>query len=105
MFDSEFFPPELGFTVYRRDRPGQKGGWVIILVRSALSSEEKSEFNSVCENLWVQLNLAESKSVLISSHYKPHEFDQHSLDELSKSLDMVKRTSSNIWLIGDFNLP
>ena len=24
MFDSEFFPPELGFTVYRRDRIGQK---------------------------------------------------------------------------------
>ena len=37
MFDSEFFPPELGFTVYRRDRIGQKGSGVIILVRSALS--------------------------------------------------------------------
>ena len=104
MFDSEFFPPELGFTVYRRDRIGQKGGAVIILVRS-LSSEEKSEFNSDCENLWVQLNLVGSISVLIGTYYKPHEFDQHSLDELSKSLDMVKQTSSNIWLMGDFNLP
>ena len=65
MFDSEFFPPELGFTVYRRDRIGQKGGGVIILVRSALSSEEKSEFNPDCENLCVQLNLAGSKSILI----------------------------------------
>ena len=45
MFDIEFFPPELGFTVYRRDRVGQKGDGVIILVRSALSSEEKSGFN------------------------------------------------------------
>ena len=105
MFDSEFFPPELGFTVYRRDRIGQKGDGVIILVRSALSSEEKSEFNSDCENLWVQLNLVGSKSVLIGAYYKPHEFDQHSLDELSKSLDMVKQTSTNIWLMGDFNLP
>ena len=61
IFDSEFFPPELGFKVYRRDRIGQKGGGVIILVRPALSSEEKSEFNSDCENLWVQLNLVESK--------------------------------------------
>ena len=63
MFDSEFFPPELGFTVYRRDRIGQKSGGVIILVRSSLSSEEKSEFNSDCENLWVQLNLVGSKWV------------------------------------------
>ena len=105
MFDSEFFPPELGFTVYRRDRIGQKGGGIIILVRSALSSEEKSEFNPDCENLWFQLNLVGSKSVLIGAYYKPHGFDQHSLDELSKSLDMVKQTSSNIWLMGDFNLP
>ena len=74
MFDSEFSPPELGFTVYRRDRIGQKGDWVIILVRPALSSEEKSEFNSDFENLWVQLNLVGSKSVLIGAYYKPHEF-------------------------------
>ena len=39
MFDSEFFSPELGFTVYWRDLIGQKGGGVIILVRSARSSE------------------------------------------------------------------
>ena len=105
MFNSEFFPPELGFTVYRRDRIDQKGGGVIILVRSALSSKEKSEFNSDCENLWVQLNLTGSKSVLIGAYYKPHEFDQPSLHELSKSLDMVKQTSSTIWLMSDFNLP
>ena len=103
MFDSEFFPPELGFTVYRRDRIGQKGSGIIILVRSALSSEEKSEFNSDWENLWDQLSLAGSKSVLIGAYYKPHELD--SLDKLSKSLDMVKQTSSTIWLMGDFNLP
>ena len=90
MFDSEFFPPELGFTVYLRDRIGQKGGWVIILVRSALSSEEKSEFNSDCENLWVKPNLVGSKSVLIGAYFKPHELDQHGLHELSKSLDMMK---------------
>ena len=39
MFDSEFFPPELGLTVYWTDRSGQKDGVVIILVRSALCSE------------------------------------------------------------------
>ena len=92
-------------SVYRRNHIGQKGGGVIILVRSALSSEDKSEFNSACEKLWVQLNLVDSKSVLIGAYYKPHEFDQHSLDELSKSLDMVKQTSSTIWLMGDLNLP
>ena len=50
------------------------------------------------------LNDVGSKSFLLGAYYKPHEFDQYSLDELSKSLDMVKQTS-NIWLIGDFNMP
>ena len=103
MIESECFLPELGFTVYRRDRISQKGGWV--LVRPAPSAHEKSEFNSDCGNLWVQQNFVGSTSVLIGAYYKSHEFDQHSLDELSKSLDMVKQTSSNIWLMGDFNLP
>ena len=60
-----------------RDRSGKKGGGVIVLVRSALSLQEKSEFNSDCENLWVELNLARSKSVLIGAFDKPREFDQH----------------------------
>ena len=77
MFDSEFFPPVFGFTVYRRDRTGQKGDGVIILVISALSSIEKSEFNSDGENLWVKLNLGGSKLVLIGAYYKPHEFDMN----------------------------
>ena len=47
MFDSEFFPPELGFTVYRKDRISQKGGRVIILVRSALSSEKSQNSTQI----------------------------------------------------------
>ena len=70
-----FSHQSLDSQFYRRDRIGQKGGGVIILVRSVLSSKAKSEFNSDR----VQLNLVGSKSVLIGAYYKPHEFDQHSL--------------------------
>ena len=104
-FPPEYFPPELGFTVYRRDRSGQKGGGLIILIKSEFQSKEKPEFKTECENLWVQLNLSESKHVLLGAYYKPHEFDQNSFDELNKSLSLVKQTNSTIWLLGDFNLP
>ena len=53
----------------------------------------------------MQLHLVGSKSVLIGAYYKPHEHDQHNFDELSKSLDLVKKPFSLIWLVGDFNLP
>lgn len=105
LFDSEFFSPKHGFTLYRRDRIGQKGDGVIILVISDIPSEEKSEFNSDCENLWLQLYLAGSKSVLIGAYYKHHELDQYSIDELGKSLNLVKKTSFMIWLRNVFTLP
>ena len=58
IYDNEIFPPELGYTVYRRDRIDKRGGGVIILVNSKFTSVLRSELNTNCENLWVQLNLA-----------------------------------------------
>ena len=71
--DNEIFPPELVYTVYRRDRIDKRGGGVIILVSSKFTSVLRSEFNNNCANFWVQLNLAGAKSVLIGFFYKPHE--------------------------------
>ena len=106
--DNEIFPPELGYTVYRRDRIGKRGGGVIILVNSKFTSVLRSEFNTNCENPWVQLNLAGAKSVLIGAYYKPHKADRESIasfEELKKSLTLVNQTNPAVWLLGDFNLP
>ena len=51
------------------------------------------------------LNLLGSKSALIGAYYKPHELDEPSLTELAKSLNLVNQSNSQIWLLGDFNLP
>ena len=69
--DSEFFPTDLVYTTYRRDHSGQKGGGVIFLVKSSLSSHAKPEYITECENLWIQLNLVGSKSVLIGHITNP----------------------------------
>ena len=82
-----------------------KGGGVIILVKFTYPSKEKPEFKTTCENLWVQLNLTGSRPVLIGVYYKPHELDQESFTEFSKSLALVKQCNSTICVLGDFNLP
>ena len=108
MHDNEIFPPELGYTVYRRDRVDKREGGVIILVNSKITSVLRSEFNTNCEYLWVQLNLAVAKSVLIGAYYKPYEYDPESIasfEELKISLSLVNQTNSNVWLLVDFNLP
>ena len=78
---------------------------MIILVNSALLSESRPDFQTNCENLWVQLNLAGSRSLLIGAYYKPHELDQKSFEEFNKSLDLVKKSNSTLCILGDFNLP
>ena len=98
-------PPDLGYTIYRRDRSGQKCAGVLILVKSTFISQAKPEYNTNAEILWVQLNLLGSKSALIGAYYKPHELDDPSLTELAKSFNLMNKLNSQIWLLADFNLP
>ena len=74
-------------------------------MNSKFTSKFKSVYHTNCENLWVQLNLAGSKSVLIGAYYKQHESEQTSFEELIKSLTLVNQTKSTDWLLWDFNLP
>ena len=77
-------------------------------MNSQFTSVLRSEFNTNCENLWVQLNLAGAKSVLIGAYYKPHKAGPESIasfEDLKKSLTLVNQRNSAVWLLGDFNLP
>ena len=89
--DSELFPPDLGYTTYRRDRSDHKDGGVLILVKSAFISQAKPEYNKNAEIVWIQLNLLGSKSVLKGDYYKPHELDEPSLTERAKSINLVNQ--------------
>ena len=106
--DNEIFLPELGYTVYMRDRIGKRGGGVIILVNSKFTSVLRSEFNTNCENLWVQLNLTGAKSVLIGAYYKPQKADPESIasfEELKKSLTLVNQTAQLFGSLGTLIYP
>ena len=49
----------INIEIDRHDRIDKRGGEVIIPVNSKFTI--RSEFNTNCENLWVQLNLAGAK--------------------------------------------
>ena len=63
------------------------------------------DIQSGCEDVWIKIDLFGSKSFLTGACYKPHEHDQHSWEEFSKSLSKASKLNSNIWVAGDFNLP
>ena len=74
-----------------RDRVDKKGFGVIILVNSSFLSESKTERQTNCKSLWVQLNLTGSRSVLIGASYEAQELDQQSFEEFSESSVLVHK--------------
>ena len=77
--------PDQGYTPFRRDRVGQNGGGVFIAVRNDSVVQEMKDVQSD-EDVWIKIDLFGIKSLLIGAYYKPHEHDQHSWEEFSKSL-------------------
>ena len=104
--DSEVFPVDLGYTVFRRDRfTTTRGGGVFILVRKQFTVSRVPELETDCELLWVKIELLGGKPLYVGAYYKPEESDEHSLSELNSSLSQFAHKGNPIWLLGDFNMP
>ena len=104
-YSNEIFDPDLGYSIYRRDRIGQTGGGIFIAIQNRITSQEMPDIKSNCEDLWVKLELVGNKPLVIGAYYKPHESDRNSFDEFRKSLEKVRQKHTNILIAGDLNLP
>lgn len=102
--NSEIFPMSLGYSVYRDDRTNSKGGGVLIAVSDRLLSQDQPQLKTDCNIVWTKISISGLKDIFVSSFYKPHEHDEHSLKELWTSISKIPK-NSHIWIFGDFNLP
>lgn len=115
--NSEIFPNGYKLSVARRDRQEIpyydhsskiRAGGRFILLKDDIIGTRQIEFETNCEITWMKIEVAGSKAVYVAAYYRPHENDEHSLQELEKSLNLLKakaETESHIRLGGDFNLP
>ena len=113
----EIFPDGYKLSVARRDRqeipyysysPKIRGRGTFILLKDDLIGIRQVEFETNCEITWIKFEITGCKVVYVASYYRPHENDEHSLQELEKSLNILKakaETGSHIWIGGDFNFP
>jgi len=99
---SEIFSSNM--NVFRKDR-SSKGGGVFIAVSDKLIASLQTQLDTDCEIIWVKIEISGSKSSYIGAYYRPNENDLKSLENLNLSLENLKKTNSNIYLAGDFNLP
>ena len=98
VLDSELCPP--GFVIFRRDRDCHGGG-VMVLVRDDFVAHRRSDLETSCELLWIQL----SGLLLFGTYYRPPKNDLCPLHELNNSLQLLSARSKVILCGGDFNVP
>ena len=105
--NSEIFPSD--YSVIRKDRPtnkhGKSYGGIFIAMKNDLVANHRSDLDEECEILWLQFELAGSKSILVGAFYRPPDSDSDVLNLLRNSLSKINLTKrQNIWIGGDFNL-
>ena len=79
-----------GFDIIRKDRRvnGRQGGGVCIYVRANLNFKIRNDLQSeILENLIVEIIKPQSKSILVSTWYRPPDSPVSSLLNLKKWLD------------------
>ena len=98
----EIIPP--GYETYRHDRPGGYGG-VLISVRSDMISQEVSN-NFKSELVAAKIKLANDKSLIICSGYRPTNNDLQYAEFLCDEITVVVRSDSSATMSvgGDFNI-
>ncbi len=104
--NSEIFPSN--FTVFRKDRvTTTSGGGVFQAIKNDLVCNHRKDLDSSCEVIWSELNLKQCKPLIIGSYYRTQE-DKNGdkVDELNASILKLgdQTNSSNLLLLGDFNL-
>jgi len=101
---AEIFLCHLGYQIYIDNITSGKGGGVLLAVTKNFSSEKQPELNTDCNIIWSKFSITGIKDIYVSSFYKPHEHNGHSLKELWSSVEKIPQ-NSHIWILGDFNLP
>ena len=90
------------YTIFRRDR-NRRGGGVMLYVKNSISAIRRTDLETNCEVLWVELSTGPSK-VLLGTFYRPPSSTHEYLTQLEMSLASIPE-SYTIVLCGDFNLP
>ena len=94
------------FCVHRRDRDCHGGG-TVIAIRDNLNSIRRSDLETDCEIIWVEILSPNNKSALVGSFYRPPSSFLAVIMSLEESLIKAFSAASNHLLIlgGDFILP
>ena len=98
---NELFPKELGYEVYRKDRPDGYGG-VLLAVKTFL---DPCEINIKTKAEAVFATLGSKPKVIVGSVYRTN--SANTLEQMEELTNCLQKLDSKnvLWISGDLNLP
>lgn len=96
-----------GFDIVRRDRSvnGRYGGGVCIYIRSNLNYKQRKDLQShTLENLTVEITKPRSKSILVSTWYRPPDSPASYFTEFETLVGSLDAENLEYFILGDFNV-
>ena len=100
ILSSQFCPKH--YICFRKDRD-RHGGGVLILIKSSIPAVRRSEFESHCEIIWIQLSTSDGP-LLFGVFYRPPNSGISALSELNTAISSIPG-NLRLVLCGDFNVP
>ena len=96
-----------GFDIIRKDRRvnGRQGGGVCIYVRANLNFKIRNDLQSeILENLIVEIIKPQSKSILVSTWYRPPDSPVSYFTEFEKMVGLLDTENLEYFVLGDLNV-
>ena len=96
-----------GFEIVRRDRKGngRKGGGVCLYIRSNTNYKIRYDLQSeMLENLIMEITKPRSKSILVSTWYRPPDSPVSLFNEFEAMIGALDAESLEYFLLGDLNV-
>ena len=98
-----------GYEFVKRNRVSGKGGGVAMYIKSNIHFKRRYDLeNNDLESIWVEIFIKHSKSLLVSSYYRPPEGSDYLLtnfnDIFDSDINNVSMLNKEVIIMGDFNV-
>ena len=102
-----------GFNFERKDRSvlrddllsTKRGGDVVVYFADYIRYKRRTDLESAdIESIWLEINLKDTKPILISSAYRPPNSSVQGLNDFSLQVENAASQTDEINFLGDFNI-
>ena len=93
------------YSIARQDRKDKTGGGTVIYVRNGLPYRSRTDLqNNYSESCWIEIIRRNTKSLFISSVYRPPDFEiKNFIEKYNNDISKIQK-KAEIILLGDFNV-